>query len=140
MLNKTPEISIILPCLNEEEAIGFCLDNLKEIIEKNKLNAEIIVVDNDSIDKSCEIVKVKKEKFKTIKLIEEKEKGYGAAYLKGFSFTAGKYIFMADCDGSYDFSEMPKFIEELKKGYELVIGNRFKGNIEKGAMPFLTDI
>lgn len=128
---KAAEISIILPCLNEEKAIGNCLDNIESIIRKNKLNAEVIVVDNGSTDNSQKIAKEKK-----VKLVEEKERGYGAAYLRGFEEAKGEYIFMADSDGSYDFSEIPKFIEELEKGYEFVIGDRFKGKIEKGAMSF----
>jgi len=128
---KEPKISIILPCLNEEKAIGACLDNIEDIVRKNKLNAEVIVVDNGSTDDSVSIAKGKK-----VKLIKETERGYGAAYLKGFSAAKGEYIFMADSDGSYDFSEIPEFIKELEKGYEFVIGDRFKGKIEKGAISF----
>jgi len=128
-MEKCPEISIVLPCLNEEQAIGFCLDKIKEVVEKNNLNAEIIVVDNGSTDSSCNIVREKQ-----VKLIEEKEIGYGSAYLKGFEVAKGKYIFMADSDGSYDFDEIPNFINYLRQGYDFVIGDRFKGEIEKEAM------
>jgi len=131
-----PEISIVLPCLNEEKAIGMCLDSINKVIIENKLDAEAIVVDNGSTDRSREIVKEKQAKSKAIRLIEEKEKGYGSAYLRGFREAKGSYIFMADSDGSYDFSEIPNFIKGLKEGNEFVIGNRFKGEIEKGAMPW----
>lgn len=126
-----PKLSVILPCLNEEQALGSCLDKIKQIIEKNNLDAEIIVVDNGSTDKSCKIAMEKQ-----VKLVHEKEKGYGATYLKGFEVAQGEYLFMADSDGTYDFDEIPKFIAELKRGYDFVIGNRFKGKIEKGAMPW----
>jgi len=128
-MEKHPEISIVLPCLNEEKAIGSCLDKIKEVIKKNNLNAEIIVVDNGSTDNSRNIIKEKQ-----VRLIEEKEKGYGSAYLKGFEVAQGKYIFMADSDGSYDFKEIPTFIDYLKQGYDFVIGDRFKGEMEKEAM------
>ena len=121
MINKNPEISIILPCLNEEQGIGFCLEQIKNVIEKNDLDAEIIVVDNGSTDNSCNIIKEK-----GIRLVSEKEKGYGAAYLKGFESANGRYLFLADPDGTYDFNEIPRFINELKNGHDLVIGNRFK--------------
>jgi len=131
MTDKNPEVSIILPCLNEEKALGSCLDEIKKIIKKNKFRAEIIVVDNGSTDNSCKIAKRKK-----VKLVYELEKGYGATCLKGFESARGKYLFLADADRSYDFNEIPKFIGELKKGYDFVIGDRFKGKIEKGAMPW----
>jgi len=126
-----PEISIILPCRNEEDALAFCLDQIKKTIKKNNLSAEIIVSDSSS-DKSPEIAK--KEK---VVLLKHDQEGYGRAYLEAFKIAHGKYIFMADADGTYDFSEIPNFIKELMGGYDLVIGNRFSGKIEKGAMPFI---
>ena len=126
------ELSIILPCLNEEQALSLCLGKIKDVIEKNNLDAEIIVVDNGSTDNSCKIAMEKQ-----VKLVHEKERGYGSTYLKGFEAAQGKYLFLADSDGTYDFDEIPRFIGELKKGYDFVIGNRFKGNIEKGAMPWI---
>ena len=128
---NNPEISIILPCRNEEQAIEFCLKQIKEVIKKNKLNAEIIVSDS-STDNSPIIAKKNK-----VMLIKHNKEGYGNAYLEAFPYAKGKYIFMADCDGTYDFNETPKFIEELKQGNNLVIGNRFAGTMEKDSMPFL---
>ncbi|MBL7072012.1 MAG: glycosyltransferase family 2 protein [Candidatus Omnitrophica bacterium] len=125
------EISIILPCLNEESALGRCIDKIREVIKDNSLDAEIIVSDNGSTDRSCEIAADKKAT-----LVHEKVKGYGAAYLRGFDAARGRYLFLADADGTYDFEEIPRFIAELKGGYDFVIGNRFKGNMEKGAMPW----
>jgi len=125
------ELSIILPCLNEEQSLGACLEKIKKVVRKNNLNAEIIVVDNGSTDNSCKIAKRKK-----VKIVYEPERGYGSAYLKGFEAAKGKYFFCADSDGSYDFREIPRFIEELKKGSDFVIGDRFKGKVKKGAMPW----
>lgn len=131
MADKTPEISIILPCRDEEMALGFCLQKIKQVIEKNNLSAEIIVSDSSS-DKSPEIAK----KNNVILLKHDKE-GYGVAYLEAFKICKGKYIFMADADATYDFNEIPKFIRAIELGNDLVLGNRFGGKIEKTAMPFL---
>lgn len=127
---KNPEISIILPCRNEEQALPFCLSQIKETIKKNNLSAEIIVSDS-STDKSPQIAK--KE---NVVLVKHDKEGYGVAYLEGIKASRGKYIFMADADNTYDFSRIPDFIKELKKGYELVIGDRLSGKIEEGAMPW----
>jgi len=124
-----PEISIILPCRNEEEGLPFCLQKIKETIKKYNLSAEIIVSDS-SVDKSPEIA----EKNNVI-LIKHDKEGYGIAYLEAFKVARGKYVFVADADGTYDFGEIPNFIKQLKKGNELVLGNRFAGKIEQGAMP-----
>ena len=130
-----PEISIILPCLNEEKSIGLCIDKIKKVVEENNLNAETIIVNNGSTDNSCKIIREKGPSLKNAKLVHEHERGYGSAYLKGFEIEKGKYILMVDSDNSYDFNEIPKFINELKKGYDFVIGDRFKGNMEKNSMP-----
>ncbi|MBS3079626.1 glycosyltransferase family 2 protein [Candidatus Pacearchaeota archaeon] len=129
MKKEHPEVSIILPCRNEELALPFCLKQIKKVIKKEKLNAEIIVSDS-SADNSPKIAK----KFKTI-LIKHDKEGYGNAYLEAFKIAKGKYIFMADCDGTYDFNEIPKFIKELKRGNDLILGNRFAGKMEKDSMP-----
>ncbi len=130
MENLKPQISIILPCRNEEQALSYCLRQIKEVINKQKLSAEIIVSDS-STDRSPEIAK--KE---GVILIKHDKEGYGRAYLEAFKYAKGKYIFMADADGTYDFNEIPNFLNYLKEGYDLVIGNRFAGKIEKKAMPF----
>jgi len=127
--NNEPEISVILPCRNEEQALPFCLKQIKETIKKNNLSAEIIVSDS-STDKSPEIAN-----RENLVLVKHDKEGYGMAYLEAFKIAKGKYIFMADADGTYDFGEIPNFIRYLKEGYDLVLGNRFAGEIEKGAMP-----
>lgn len=125
-----PEVSIVLPCLNEEKSIEICIKKIKDIFEKEKINGEIIIVDNGSTDKSVEIVK----KYPEVKLLFESQKGYGSALRKGIDNAEGKFIIMGDADNTYDFYEIPKFLEKLKEGYDLVIGSRFKGKILKGAM------
>ncbi len=124
------EISIILPCQNEEKALGFCLKQIKEVIKENNLNAEIIVSDS-STDKSPEIA-IKEN----VILVKHDKNGYGTAYLEAFKTARGKYIFMADADGTYEFSEIPRYLKFLHDGYDFVIGDRFSGKMEKGAMPF----
>jgi len=125
-----PELSIVLPCRNEEQALSHCLTKIKEVIAKNKINAEIIVSDS-STDKSPEIVK-----NHDARLVKHNKEGYGIACLEGFKAAKGEYIFFADCDGTYNFEDIPKFLKYLKQGYDIVIGNRFEGNLEKGAMPW----
>jgi len=121
------DISIILPCKNEEIAIGSCINNIKSSLVQNKLTAEIIIADSSS-DKSELIAK----QLGAI-VVKPSKNGYGAAYLEAFKHAQGKYIIMADADGSYDFSDIPKFLK-LLKSHDVVIGNRV--NMEKGAMPF----
>lgn len=123
------DISIILPCRNEQEALPLCFEQIKKVLKENNLSAEIIVSDS-STDKSPKIA----QKNNAI-LVKHNKEGYGIAYLEAFKYAKGKYIFMADADCTYDFKEIPKFINELKKGYDFVLGNRFSGKIEEGAMP-----
>lgn len=125
------DVSVILPCRDEEESIGMCIGQIKEVFRQNNIKGEVIVSDS-SVDKTPEIAK----KLGAV-VVKHDKVGYGKAYLEGFKVAKGKYIFMADCDGSYDFRNIPRFIAELKKGSDLVIGNRFLGKIEVGAMPFL---
>jgi glycosyltransferase involved in cell wall biosynthesis/putative flippase GtrA len=125
----SPEISIVLPCLNEEEAIGGCIDSIKEIIAERGLSAEIVVVDNASTDRSAEIARAH-----GARVVYQPVRGYGNAYLKGFAEARGKYIVMADADNTYDFHEIEAFVEPLRQGYDLVMGNRFSGRMAKGAM------
>lgn len=135
-MKSNPEISIVIPCLNEQDSIREVIKKIRKVIDTNKLNAELIIVDNNSSDNSTKIIKKEIKNFPKAELIIEKRIGYGSAYLKGFEKANGKYIFIADSDNTYDFNEIPRFIQELKKGADLVIGNRFKGNMEKGSMPF----
>ena len=126
------QLSVVLPCLNEENSIEICIKKIKDVFEKEKIDGEIIVVDNGSTDRSVEIVK----KYNDVKLLFEPQKGYGSALRCGIENAQGEYIIMGDADNTYDFYEIPKFLERLKEGYDLVIGSRFKGKILKGAMSF----
>lgn len=125
---RNVELSVVLPCRNEEGSIGGCIKKIKEVFKKHKINGEIIVSDS-STDGSPEIAK----KLGVV-LVKHDKKGYGRAYLEGFKVAKGKYIFCADSDGTYDFSEIPNFLKYLRKDYDFVIGNRFRGEIAKGAM------
>jgi glycosyltransferase involved in cell wall biosynthesis len=129
------DLSVILPCLNEEKGIGHCLDEVKKTVRQLGLAAEVIVVDNGSTDASAKIVFAAMKDFPELKLVEEKEAGYGRACLAGFKQARGKNIFMADSDSTYDFSEIPLFIEKLDQGYDLVVGNRFIKPMGRGVMP-----
>jgi glycosyltransferase involved in cell wall biosynthesis len=134
---RNREISILLPCKNEEKALQACLDEIRETVSKNKLDAEIIVVDNRSEDGSRRILDKNLLTFPELKIVTEEHDGYGRAYLKGFESAVGKYIFMADADGTYSFRDIPRFLDEIKKGSDMVIGNRFAEKLPKGTMPIL---
>ena len=124
-------ISVILPCRNEEQALAYCINQINEVFTKHKINGEIIVSDS-STDNSPNIAKQL-----GARLIKHDQEGYGRAFQEGFKVAQGQYIFMADADGTSDFNEVPNFIKYLDQGYDLVIGNRLQGNIEKNAMPWL---
>ena len=128
------ELSVVIPCLNEEDTLKICLDKIKKVYLDNHLNGEIIVVDNGSTDKTAYIAQQN-----GAKLITENIKGYGAALRRGIKEAKGKYILMGDADDSYDFLDIMKFLNKIKEGYDLVQGCRLAsggGTIEKGAMPF----
>lgn len=124
-------LTILIPCLNEEHTISFCINKAKRFISKQNIEAEILVVDNGSEDDTKNIAQ-----SLGARVVEELNKGYGNALRRGISEAKGKYIIMADGDGSYDFEKLEAFIESFRKGYDFVCGNRFKGGIKKGAMPF----
>lgn len=124
-----PEVSVVLPCLNEEEAIGICVKKIREVFSRERISGEIIVADNGSVDRSREIAEAE-----GAKVVVEHQRGYGAAYLRGLKEARGNYIVIADSDNTYDFNEIPRFLSQLKKGQDFCIGSRFKGKIRKGAM------
>ena len=129
---KKIELTILIPCLNEEDTIEKCVNIAFSFLKNNNINGEVLVIDNNSIDNSYKIA------CKSgARVIKEKERGYGCALIRGINEAKGKYILMGDADCSYDFSAAYPFIEKLREGYDMVVGNRFKGGINKGAMPFL---
>lgn len=129
------KITILLPVLNEEKTLPKCIEKIKKFIEKNNITSEILIADNNSTDNSKKIAIEL-----GARVIEVQEKGYGNTLIHGIKEAKGKYIIMADADDSYDLENLEPFIEKFNEGYEFVMGNRFKGGIEKGAMPFLHKI
>lgn len=127
--SKIIELTILMPVLNEEETIEKCINKANTYLEKNKINGEVLISDNGSTDNS---VKIAKGLGARVIIIEEK--GYGNALINGINNAKGKYIIMADADDSYDLLNLGSFYEKLKEGHDLVMGNRFKGGIEKSAM------
>ena len=126
-----PEFTFVLPCLNEEKTLPFCIDEIKKTIEKNHLDAEILVSDNNSEDNSVEVAKNLGARVSICV-----DRGYGNALINGTKNANGKYCVMGDCDGSYDFSNLDEFIKKVKdEEYDLIVGNRFKGGIKEKAMP-----
>jgi len=126
------DISVVMPCLNEEKTIAICIQKAKKVFKEQGLKGEIIVSDNNSTDNSRKIAEEN-----TVIIVKEQVPGYGAAYLKGLKRANGKFIVIADSDNTYDFLEMPKFIEKLNSGFDFVMGNRFLGKMEQGSMIFL---
>lgn len=126
------ELTILMPCLNEEKSIAYCIEEAYQYIMKSSIDGEIIIADNGSIDCSPEIAVQC-----GARVVSVPEKGYGNAILGGIREAKGKYILMADCDGSYDFTVAGEYLQKLHEGYALVVGNRYLGGIEPGAMPIL---
>jgi glycosyltransferase involved in cell wall biosynthesis len=120
-----------MPCLNEAETLKICIQKAKDFLVNNKIKGEILVGDNGSTDGSQQIAIAL-----GVRLIDVPLKGYGAALYYASLEAKGKYLIMGDSDGSYDFSNLLPFLNKLREGYELVMGNRFSGGIGKGAMPW----
>jgi glycosyltransferase involved in cell wall biosynthesis len=131
---ETLAVSVVIPCLNEAESIGQCVAIARRVLEENGLDGEVVVVDNGSDDGSGALARMA-----GARVIDEPRRGYGSAYLAGFAAARGEYIVMIDADLTYDFEEIPRFIRELDKGGELVMGNRMDA-VQPGAMPLLSRI
>ncbi|MDP2688312.1 MAG: glycosyltransferase [Aequorivita sp.] len=127
-----PELSVVMPCLNEAETLAVCIKKAKHFFEKESINGEVLIADNGSTDGSQQIAKDLK-----VTLINVPKKGYGNALRSGIEAANGTYVIMGDADDSYDFTNLMPYILKLREGNDLVMGNRFKGGIKKGAMPFL---
>jgi glycosyltransferase involved in cell wall biosynthesis len=126
-----PQVSVVLPCLDEAEAIGRVVDQAWEGLRRSGRPGEVIVVDNGSTDGSGEIAAEH-----GAEVLRERERGYGAAYLSGLAHARGEYVVMADADGTYPVDDLGRFVERLEDGDDLVIGSRFEGEIHRGAMPW----
>ena len=126
------EISVIMPCLNEARTVGRCVDKALGALQQLDVHGEVVVADNGSSDGSQEIAR-----GHGARVIDVERKGYGHALRAGIQAARGRYIVMGDSDDSYDFAVLEPFVEQLRAGYDLVMGNRFRGGILPGAMPWL---
>jgi Glycosyl transferase family 2 len=128
---RAPVVSVVIPCLDEAEAIERCVAAARAGLESGGLDGEVIVVDNGSADGSADLAAAA-----GATVVVERRRGYGSAYLKGFAAARGAFIVMADADLTYDFGDIPRFVTCLEEGAELVMGNRME-DIRPGAMPWL---
>jgi len=126
------ELSVVIPCLNESQTVAKRVRQALEVLRGAGVAGEVIVADNGSTDGSAEIAKTE-----GARVVRVEEKGYGSAVMGGIAVARGEYVLMADADESHDLTHIPRFLAELRSGQDLVMGNRFRGGIEKGAMPFL---
>jgi glycosyltransferase involved in cell wall biosynthesis len=125
----TIELSIVMPCLNEAETLAACIQKAQRAIEKQHLAAEIVIADNGSTDGSQVVAKQL-----GARVVDVERKGYGSALIGGIDAARGRLVIMGDADDSYDFTALGPLVEKLREGYDLVMGNRFAGGIEPGAM------
>ena len=125
------DVSVVIPCLNEANSIAICVEKAQKAFAEAGLRGEVVVADNGSTDGSIEIA----EKHGA-RVIPVAQRGYGSALKAGIRASRGAFIIMGDADDSYDFGEVPRFVEEWRKGNEVVMGNRFAGEIKPGAMPW----
>ncbi len=124
------ELTILMPCLNEAETLATCIRKARQFLETAGVDGEIVVADNGSTDGSLEIATREGARVVNVPM-----KGYGAALIGGIEAARGRYVIMGDADDSYDFSRLMPFLEQLRGGADLVMGNRFRGGIAPGAMP-----
>ncbi len=124
------DLTILMPCLNEAETLAFCVRQAVQAIKDSNVNGEVVVADNGSTDGSQAIAEAEGARVVNVPV-----RGYGAALIAGIEAARGKYVMMADADASYHFEHLPRFLPKLDEGYDLVMGNRFAGAIEPGAMP-----
>jgi glycosyltransferase involved in cell wall biosynthesis len=126
------ELTILMPCLNEAETLAICINKARDFLSRSGIRGEVLIADNGSTDGSIEIATQAGARVAHVT-----SRGYGAALLGGIAAAKGQYVIMGDADDSYDFSSLEPFVERLRSGYDLVMGNRFRGGIEQGAMPIL---
>jgi len=127
---ETIEVSVVMPCLNEAETLETCIVKAQRAMQEANIAGEVVVADNGSADGSVAIA----ERLGA-RVVNVRAKGYGNALMGGIAVALGKYVVMGDADDSYDFGHIPRFVEQLRKGSDLVMGNRFRGGNQKDAMP-----
>ena len=130
-VERGPLVSVVMPCLNEEENITECVVRALDVFAREGIDGEVVVADNFSDDRSADLAAEA-----GARVVRESRRGYGSAYLAGFAAARGRYIVMLDADLTYDFDEIPRFVAQLDAGAELVMGNRMD-DIQPGAMPWL---
>lgn len=126
------ELSILMPCLNEAKTLPACIEKAQAFLARSGIHGEVIIADNGSTDGSREVARAL-----GARVIEVGQRGYGHALIEGISAATGTWVIMGDADDSYDFSALDSFVERLRAGDDLVMGNRFRGGIERNAMPAL---
>jgi glycosyltransferase involved in cell wall biosynthesis len=131
-MSQQIELTVVMPCLNEAETIGTCISKAMNWMKQNSVSGEVVIGDNGSTDGSQALAE-----GLGARVIAVPRKGYGSALMGAIEAAKGKYVIMGDSDDSYDFANLGPFLNELRNGYDLVMGNRFKGGISEGAMPFL---
>jgi glycosyltransferase involved in cell wall biosynthesis len=131
MQDHPVEVSVVIPCLNEARSIGLCVEKARNALAAAAIAGEVVVADNGSTDGSIEIAGERGARLAHASL-----KGYGHTLRKGIEEARGRFIVMGDADDSYDFGEIPHFVAKWREGYDVVMGNRFKGGIKPGAMPW----
>lgn len=127
----TLELTILMPCLNEAETLAICIDKAKSYLSRSGINGEVLISDNGSTDGSQEIAIAH-----GARVVHADQRGYGAALGTGIAEARGRFVIMGDADDSYDFANLDRFVTELRNGADLVMGNRFAGGVEPGAMPW----
>ena len=125
------EVSVVIPCLNEERTISSCVDQVRAAFEVHGIVGEVVVADNGSCDSSVDIAR-----RHGARVVHVGVKGYGSALRRGIEEARGEFVILGDADGSHDFSEIPRFIAKWREGHDFVVGNRFRGEIKQGAMPW----
>ncbi|HYK03548.1 MAG TPA: glycosyltransferase family 2 protein [Thermoanaerobaculia bacterium] len=124
------ELSVVMPCLNEAETLATCIRKAMRFLQAHGVEGEVVIADNGSTDGSQQIAR-----SHGARVVDVPARGYGSALRAGVTAARGKYVVMGDSDDSYDFSALMPFLEKLRAGYQLVMGNRFRGGIAPGAMP-----
>lgn len=127
---QSVELTILMPCLNEAETLATCIDKAQAFLARSGVSGEVLIADNGSTDGSQDIARAH-----GARVVPIPARGYGAALIGGIRAANGRYVIMGDSDDSYDFSALEGFVEKLREGWQLVMGNRFKGGIKPGAMP-----